>query len=68
MVKPNTDRSQVGEIYTPSRCRMGIMHVGHYDTKGSKRIHQARRCQVEVRVANQRERHLKQSTQVFSRC
>ena len=67
MVKPNTDRSQVGEIYTPSRCRMGIMHVGHYDAKGSKRIHQAR-CQVEVRVANQRERHLKQSTQVFSRC
>ena len=68
MVKPNTDRSQVGERYTPSRCWVGIMHVGHYDARGSKRIHQARRYQVKVRVANQRERRLKQSTQVFSRC
>ena len=42
------DRSQVWEIYTLSRCRMGIIHVGHYDANGSKRIHQARRYQVKV--------------------
>ena len=68
MVKSNTDQSQVGEIYTPPRCRMGIIHVGHYDAKDSEQIYQTRRYQVKVRVANQKEHHLKQSAQVFGRC
>ena len=68
MVKSNTDRSQVAEIYTPPHCRMGIIHVGHYDAKGSEGIHQARRYQVKARVANEREHRLKQSTRVFGGC
>ena len=68
MVKSNTDRDQVVEIYTHPLCRMGIIHVGDYDAKGSERIHQAKRYQVKVRVAKQREHHLEQSTQVFGRC
>ena len=67
MFKSNADRSQVGEIYTHPGCSMGIIHVGHYDAKGSKRVHQARRYQVKVRVANQRELCLEQSAQVFGR-
>ena len=59
MVKSNTDRSQVGEICTPRRCRMGVIHVGHFDAKSSEQIHQARRYQVKVGVANQREHRLK---------
>ena len=74
MAKSNTDQGQVGEIYTLPHCSMGIIHVGHYYAKGSERIHQARRYQLKVRVANQREHCLKQSepclkqsTQVFGR-
>ena len=36
MVKSIMDQSQVREIYTPPRCRMGIIHVGNYDVKGSE--------------------------------
>ena len=68
MIKFNTDRSQVGEIYTPPHCRMGIIPMGHYDAKGPERIHQAKRYQVKVRVTNQTEHRLKQSTQVFGSC
>ena len=54
MVKSNMERSQVGEIYTPS-LQGGYYTCGNYDAKGSKRIHQARRYQFQVRVTNQRE-------------
>ena len=46
MIKSNTDRSQVREIYTLPYCRMSIIHMGHYDAKGSEQINHSKRYQV----------------------